>query len=106
MPGREVERVEVVVRRLDLAAVDDRVAEPEEDVLDLAPDLGDQVQVPARVAAAPGSVTSTRSLVSRRVELGPRELRLALVDRRLEPLADARSAPSRSRGRAPRAAPA
>ena len=48
MPGREVERVEVVAGRLDLAAVDDPVAEPEEDVLDLAPDLGDQVQVAAR----------------------------------------------------------
>ena len=51
MARREVERVEVVARRLDLAAVDDAVAEPEEDVLDLAPDLGDQVELPARVAA-------------------------------------------------------
>ena len=48
---REVERVEVVARRLDLAAVDDPVAEPEEDVLDLAPDLRDQVQAAAGVAA-------------------------------------------------------
>ena len=47
MPGREVERVEVVARRLDLAAVHDRVAEPEEDVLDLAPDLRDEVELAA-----------------------------------------------------------
>ena len=47
MAGREVEPVEVVVGRLHLAAVDDAVAEPEEDVLDLAADLGDQVQVAA-----------------------------------------------------------
>ena len=44
--------VEVVVGRLDLAAVEDLVAEPEEDVLDLAADLGDQVQVAARGADA------------------------------------------------------
>ena len=43
MPRREVQRFEVVARRLDLTAVDDAVAEPEEDVLDLAPDLRDQV---------------------------------------------------------------
>ena len=47
MVGGEVERVEVVVRRLDLAAVDDLVAQPEEDVLDLAADLRDQMQVAA-----------------------------------------------------------
>ena len=47
MPGREVERVEVVARRLDLTAVDDRVPEPEEDVLELAPDLRDEVEMTA-----------------------------------------------------------
>ncbi len=65
MPEREVERVEVVARRLDLAAVDDRVAESEEDVLDLAPDLGDQVEVAAPHRRA-GIVTSMRSSVRRR----------------------------------------
>jgi hypothetical protein len=50
VPGRERERVEVVVGGLDLATVDDAVAEPEEDVLDLPPDLRDQVQAPALVA--------------------------------------------------------
>ena len=44
MAGREVEAVEVVVGRLDLAAVDDAISEPEKGVLDLAPDLGDQAQ--------------------------------------------------------------
>ena len=64
MADREVQRVEVVVRRLDLSAVDDAVAEAEEDVLHLAPDLRDQMQLAAGVAAC-GSVTSTRSVVSR-----------------------------------------
>src|SRR5581483_1303545 len=36
MPFREAESVEVVASRLDLAAVDDLVAEPEEDVFDVA----------------------------------------------------------------------
>ncbi len=66
VPRREVERVEVVARRLDLPAVDDRVAEPEEDVLDLAPDLRDEVEVPAPDRARRACVTSTRSSVSRR----------------------------------------
>ena len=75
MPRREVERVEVVAGRLDLAAVDDLVAEAEEDVLDLAPDLRrgmERAAPPQRGRAArsssAGSVTSTRSAVSR-VEL-------------------------------------
>ena len=51
MAGREVEPVEVVARGLDLTAVDDAVAEPEEDVLDLAADLRDQMQPPTRVPA-------------------------------------------------------
>ena len=46
--GGVFELVEVVVGRLDLGVVEDLVAEPEEDVLDLAADLGDQVQVAAR----------------------------------------------------------
>ena len=48
MGRRHVERVEEVVRRLDLAALDDLVAHPEEDVLDLAPHLRDHVQASAR----------------------------------------------------------
>ena len=104
MPGREVERVEVVPRRLDLAAVDDRVAEPEEDVLDLAPDLGDEVELTAPDRRSRACVTSTRSSVRRAVEL--RRARAPPAARRSRPRAarGARSAPSRSRGRAPRAA--
>ena len=71
MPVREVERVEVVVRRLDLAAVDDPVAEAEEDVLDLPADLRDQVEVAAPDAPRPGSVTSTDSSASRRSSSAP-----------------------------------
>ena len=52
MPWREVQRREVVVGRLDLATVHDPVAEPEEDVLDLAADLRDQMQVAAPAALA------------------------------------------------------
>ena len=86
MAGREVERVEVVSRRLDLAAVDDAVAEPEEDVLDLAADLRDQVEPPARVAAGgEGHVDALGRQPG--IELRPRELLLAPVDRGLEPLA-------------------
>ena len=84
--GREVEGVEVVARRLHLAAVDDPVAEPEEDVLDLAPDLGDQVQPAAGVAA--GGQRDVDALGRQpRIELRPRQLGLAGVDRGLEPLA-------------------
>ena len=86
MAGREVERVEVVAGRLDLAAVDDAVAEPEEDVLDLAPDLRDQVEPPSRVAADRQRDVDAL-LAESPVELRPRELRLARVDGRLDPLA-------------------
>ena len=80
-PGavREVERVEVVVRRLDLAAVDDLVAEAEEDVLDLAADLRDQVQVPAaRRLARKRDVDSRprRRLAVARAERASRSQRL------------------------------
>ena len=87
MPGREVEGVEVVARRLDLAAVDDRVPEPEEDVLDLAPDLRDEVEVPAPDRRA-GHRHVDALLGQPPVELGTRQLRLARVDRGLEPLAE------------------
>jgi hypothetical protein len=39
MLGRVVQRREVVVLVIDLRALDDREAEPDEDVLHLAPDL-------------------------------------------------------------------
>src|SRR5262249_11124049 len=86
MPEREVERVEVVRRRLHLAAVDDRVAETEEDVLDLPPDLRDQVEVPAAdMRARHGDVDP---LVGEPpVELGPLQRLLTGVDGTLELLA-------------------
>ena len=59
-----VERVEVVVGEVDLRALDDPVAEPDEDVLDLAPRGGEDVQVPGGVTGVPGSVTSTTSAAS------------------------------------------
>ena len=86
MVGREVERVEVVVRRLDLAAVDDLVAESEEDVLHLAPDLGDQVQVAALLSLA--RQCDVHDLVGEPpVEVGALQLGLALGHRVLEALA-------------------
>ena len=87
MPGREVERVEVVARGLDLAAVDDRVAEPEEDVLDLAADLRDEVE-PAARDRRPRHRHVDRLLAQAAVELGAPQLLLAAVDRRLEALAE------------------
>ena len=55
MPRREPERVEVVAGRLDLTAVDDLVAEPEEDVLDVAAHLCRRVEraAPARAERPP-----------------------------------------------------
>ena len=84
--GREVERVEVVVRQLDLAAVNDPVAEPEEHVLDLAPDLGDQVQPAAGVATCRKRHVDALG-GQPGVQLRARQLGLPGVDRRLEPLA-------------------
>src|SRR5699024_7841323 len=52
MAGREVERLEVVPVVLDLGSAEQSVAEADEDVLQLAPDLGDEVEVTAPVAAA------------------------------------------------------
>src|SRR4029079_2670466 len=69
-----------------LAPVDDAIAQPEEDVLDLPPDLRDQVQVTALVAAD-GKRDAGALRGEAPVELGPLELRLARGDRRLDPLA-------------------
>ena len=85
MAGREVEAVEVVVRRLDLAAVHDLVAEAEEDVLHLAADLRDQVQVPAPRRLA-GQSDVDPLLAQPSVELGALERVAPSVERRLEAL--------------------
>src|SRR5829696_4157017 len=48
--GRDVERLEVVPVVLDLGAFGDAISEPGEDVLELALDLRDEMQVPADAA--------------------------------------------------------
>src|SRR5688572_3076282 len=83
---REVEPVEVVPGRLHLATVDNLVAEPEEDVLHLAADLGDQVQTPARPRLA-GQRDVGDLLGEPAVEVGALELSLPLGHRALEPFA-------------------
>src|SRR5688500_6486352 len=83
MVDREVEAVEVVARGLDLAAVHDPVAEPEEDVLDLPPDLRDQVEVAARRRLS-WERDVEHLLGEAAVEVGALELCLALGDLLLE----------------------
>ena len=91
MPLGEVERVEVVAGRLDLAAVDDLVAETEEDVLDLAPHLRDGWSVRAAAARRAEQSAGKRDVdpLGREpfFELGARELLLARGERRLDRLA-------------------
>ncbi len=77
-----VERVEVVLDRVDLAAVEDLVAHPDEDVLDPAPGLRDQV------VRAAGDLDTRQGRVERRVAHGTRELRPARLHGRLDPLAE------------------
>src|SRR5262249_29919005 len=67
----------------DLAAVDDRVAEPEEDVLELAPNLRDQVQLSAADRSSRNRDVDD-VFAEAPVELGPLELFLAPVEGRLE----------------------
>ena len=85
MPERKVERVEVVARRLYLPPVDDPVAETEEDVLHLASDLRDRVQVaPAAASCRKRDVDLLGGQPS--IEIGPRQLGFPRVDGCLEPL--------------------
>ena len=78
---RLVERVEVVPDGLDLTAVVDRVAHAEEHVLDLAPELGDQVD-----AAAEDRLSGQGRVERLEVVLGrARELAFALLQRLLDP---------------------
>ncbi len=87
MAGRHVERVEEVVGVLDLVAVDDLVAETEEDVLDLAPDLREQVVVAARRCVA-GKRDVERLLAEQPLEGRCAQGLLARVERRLERFAE------------------
>ena len=103
VPRVERELVEVVLGRLDLAVVADLVAEPEEGVLDLAPGLGDRVQVAEREPLA-GERDVDDVLGQRAVELGALERGLAGGDRGFDRLAGRVERHARSRGRAPRGA--
>ena len=82
-----VEGVEVVVDELDLGALGDREPEPEEDVLDLAPGCGDQVQAPGRQrrVAGQGDVDGVGGQAC--VELAGLERRRPRLDRGLDRLA-------------------
>ena len=79
-----VERVEVVVDGVDLGALDDAEAEADEDVLELAPRLGQQVQAPDRLGGRAGQRDVDDVGGEPRVELGAVELGLARLERRLE----------------------
>ena len=73
--GAVVERVEVVVDRLDLGALQHREAEPEEDVFQFAARAASARAVARPAAAgAPGSVTSTASSRRLRSQLGAAQL--------------------------------
>ena len=92
MPVGEAERVEVVAGRLDLAAVDDLVAEAEEDVLDVAAHERRRVERAARAQLRrPEQLGRQRHVdaLGREplLELGARELLLAGGERRLDRLA-------------------
>ena len=79
-----VEPVEVVGDRLDLGPLDDAEAEPDEDVLELAPRLGQQVQAPDRLRGGAGERDVDDVGGEPRVELGAVELGLARLERRLD----------------------
>ena len=84
MVERLVERVEVVPDRLHLAAVDDLVAEAEEDVLGLADDLRERMEVPERRALPRQRDVEALGGVE---PAGPLERSLPLVYRSLQALA-------------------
>ena len=92
MPVGEAESVEVVAGRLDLAAVDDLVAEAEEDVLDVAAHERRRVERAARAQLRrPDQLGRERDVdaLGREplLELGARELRFPGGERRLDRLA-------------------
>src|SRR5437588_4214517 len=84
MPLRESERVEVVPGGLDLAAVDDLVTEAEEDVLDVAADLGRRMKrSPAAEPQRPEQLCWQRYVgaLRRQLRLELRALQLVLPRR-------------------------
>jgi hypothetical protein len=80
-----VEGGEVVVLVLDLGALEDLEAQPDEDVLELAADLGDQVQVTGRERRVAGQRDVDSILGEAPVELGLLERGAALGDQLLQP---------------------
>jgi hypothetical protein len=82
-----IERVEVVVHALDLGPLGDAEAHPDEDVLDLAPRLRQQVQAAGRRQRRGGQRHVDPVAHELRVELGGRELAVARLDQRLQRLA-------------------
>src|SRR3954454_9608570 len=82
-----VERVEVVVDEVDLGALHAREAEAQEDVLDLAPRLGDEVQAADRLRRLAGQRDVDAVLREAGIELGCPQLGRALLDELLERLA-------------------
>jgi hypothetical protein len=82
-----VERVEVVVDRLDLGPLGDLVAKADEDVLDLAPRLRDQVQAPDGGQRIGGQRDINTVLLQSGVELADGELPLPGLELGLERLA-------------------
>ena len=107
---RVVERVEVVVDGLHVGALGDVEAQADEDVLELAPGLGDQVQPSDRRRGVGGQRDVDAVAGQAGVELGRLELARARGDLGLERLARLvrgladRAALARARGRARRAA--
>ena len=88
MTGWVVERGEVVVVVLDLRALDDLVAEPDEDVLDLAAGPGQRMQVPEPHRRGPGQGHVDRFGGEPAVELGPLVPLLGSGEQLLELAAD------------------
>src|SRR4051812_47512643 len=82
-----VERVEVVVDEVDLGALDAGEPEPEEDVLDLAPRLGDEVPAADRLGRLAGQRDVDAVPREAGVELLGLELGRALLDEGFERLA-------------------
>src|SRR5205823_7399758 len=79
-----VQGVEVVVDGLDLGPLDDGEAEPEEDVLELAPGLGDEVQAADGLRRVAGERDVDAVGDQPLLELGGLELGVASGDRVLE----------------------
>jgi hypothetical protein len=86
MAGRVVERGEVVVVELDLGTFHHPVAEADEDVLELAAGLGQQVQVADRGRRRPRQGDVERVAGDARLELGGLERLRARSDLLLESL--------------------